>query len=125
MHIVGSIVRFLVTAVVLMFVSWIIAGFNVGGFWSALMLALVIAAIAFIVETIIGNRISPFGRGIVGFLTSAVIIYVSQFFVPGVRITIIGALLAALVIGIIDLFIPVKTPFEYGNKWSDKGDNRT
>ena len=26
----------------------------------------------------------------------------------------IGAILAALVIGIIDLFIPVKTPFEQG-----------
>jgi len=118
MHILGAIVRFIVTAIVLMFVAWIIPGFSVGGFWSAVMLAIVVAAIAWVIEALFGKKITPFGRGIVGFLTSAVIIYISQFLVSGVRVTIIGALLAALVIGIIDLFIPVKTPFEYGNKWA-------
>jgi len=116
MNILGTIVRFIISALVLMVVSWLIKGFYVGGFGSALFLALIIAVLAFIVESMFKTRITPFGRGIVGFITSAVIIYVSQFLVSGVRITILGAVLSALVIGIIDLFIPMKTPFESINK---------
>lgn len=45
---------------------------------------------------------------------SALVIYLAQFIVGGVSVSILGALLAALVIGIIDLFIPISTPFEAG-----------
>lgn len=110
MHFLGHVVRFIVAALVLMFVGWILPNFSVGGFWSALMLALVIALLGWIVEGIFGKRINPFGRGIVGFIVSALIIWVAQFIVGGVSVTLIGAILAALVIGIIDLFIP--TPFD-------------
>ncbi|WP_442601623.1 phage holin family protein [Paenibacillus sp. KN14-4R] len=120
MSFLGTIVRFVVSAFVLLFVSWIVKGFVVGGFMSALILALAIAVIAFIIESIFGNRITPFGRGVVGFLTSAVIIWIAQFIVPGVTTTVLGAILSALVIGLIDLFIPMKTPFEVGDQWSGK-----
>ncbi|MNY81969.1 hypothetical protein D3C86_2238210 [compost metagenome] len=66
------------------------------------------------VEGIFGKKATPFGRGIVGFLVSALVIWIAQFVVSGVSVTILGALLAALVIGIIDLFLPVSTPFEAG-----------
>ncbi|GIP28002.1 membrane protein [Paenibacillus sp. J23TS9] len=110
MHFLGHVVRFIVSAIVLMIVGWIVPQFSVGGFWSALLLALVIALLGWVVEGIFGKRVSPFGRGIVGFIVSAVVIYIAQFIVGGVSVTILGAVLAALVIGIIDLFIPV-TPF--------------
>ncbi|MFB6363051.1 phage holin family protein [Paenibacillus elgii] len=114
MHLLGHLVRFIVSALMLLIVSWIVPGFRVGGFWSAFFLALVIALAAWVIEGIFGRKITPFGRGIVGFLTSALIIWLAQFIVSGVSTSIIGAILAALVIGIIDLFIPVKTPFEQG-----------
>ncbi|WP_276354710.1 phage holin family protein [Cohnella caldifontis] len=107
----GHVVRFVVSALVLMLVGWLVPNFTVGGFWSALLLALVIALFGWILEGIFGRNISPFGRGIVGFLSSALVIWLAQFVVGGVRATIIGAILAALVIGIIDLFIPVGSPF--------------
>jgi putative membrane protein len=110
----GHLIRFIVSALVLMIVSWLVPGFSVGGFWSAILLALVIAVAAWIIEGIFGKRISPFGRGIVGFLVSALVIWLAQFIVTGVATSMIGAILAALVIGIIDLFIPMTTPFEVG-----------
>lgn len=110
MNVIRHIIRFIVSAIVLMIVSFIVPGFNVIGFWSAFWAAVAIAVIGWIVEAFFGNRISPYGRGIVGFLTSAVIIYMTQFFVRGVEVTILGALLASLVIGIIDLFVPVPNP---------------
>jgi uncharacterized membrane protein YvlD (DUF360 family) len=111
MHFLGHLVRFIVSALVLMVVAWIVPSFTVGGFWSAFFMALVIAVVGWIIEAIFGRRVTPFGRGIVGFIVSALVIWVSQFIVTGVSTTIIGAILAALVIGIIDLFIPVATPF--------------
>lgn len=107
MHIIGHIVRFIVSAVVLLVTGWLVPGFSVGGFGSALFLALVIALLGWVVEGVFGKNITPFGRGIVGFLVSALIIWLSQFIVGGVSVSIVGAILAALVIGIIDLFIPV------------------
>ncbi|GIO13927.1 membrane protein [Cohnella xylanilytica] len=115
MNFLGHVVRFIVSAIVIMIVGYIVPRFSVGGFWSALMLALVIALLGWVIEGIFGKRVTPFGRGIVGFLASALVIWLAQFVVGNVHATILGALLAALVIGIVDLFIPVASPFRAGN----------
>ncbi|MNC58346.1 Membrane protein of unknown function [compost metagenome] len=100
--------------------GWLVPQFSIGGFGSALLLALVIALLGWAIEGIFGKKVTPFGRGIVGFIASALVIWLAQFIVSGVSVSIIGALLAALVIGIIDLFIPISTPFEAGKDRSDK-----
>ncbi|MBJ6363870.1 phage holin family protein [Paenibacillus sp. GCM10012307] len=118
MNFLGHLVRFIVSALVLMVVGFIVPGFSVGGFWSAFFLALVIAALGWVIEGIFGKKVTPFGRGIVGFIASAFVIWLAQFIVGGVAVTMLGAVLAALVIGIIDLFIPVSTPYEAGRSRS-------
>lgn len=65
-----------------------------------------IAALGWVVESLLGKTVSPYSRGVVGFLVSAVIIWAAQFIVPGMSVSLVGALLAAFVIGIIDLFVP-------------------
>ncbi|AIQ34623.1 MULTISPECIES: phage holin family protein [Paenibacillus] len=112
MNFLSHVGRFVVAALVLMVVGWIVPQFTIGGFWSALILALVIALLGWVVEGIFGKKATPFGRGIVGFIVSALVIWVAQFVVSGVSVSILGAILAALVIGIVDLFLPVSTPFE-------------
>ncbi|HHU29452.1 MAG: phage holin family protein [Bacillota bacterium] len=104
----GLIVRFIVSAIVLMLVSFLLPGFAQMGFTVALIAAVVIALLGFIVESVLGKRVSPQNRGIIGFVTSAVVIYVAQWLVPGMSVTILGAALAALVIGIIDAFVPTE-----------------
>lgn len=103
---IGHIVRFVVSALVLMVVGFIVPGFSRLTFGTALMTAIVIALLGYIIEAIGGRQISPYGHGLVGFISSAVVIYATQFVVPGLRVTIIGALLGAAVIGIVDMFIP-------------------
>ncbi|AWB43946.1 hypothetical protein DCC85_06730 [Paenibacillus sp. CAA11] len=112
MQFLGHVIRFIVSALVLLLVGWLVPQFTVGNFGSALLLALVIALLGWGIEAVFGKKVSPFGRGIVGFLVSALVIWLAQFVISGVSVTMIGALLAALVIGIIDLFIPVATPFD-------------
>lgn len=114
MRFLGHIVRFVISAIVLLIVSWIVPQFSVGGFGSALLLALVIAALGWVIESLFGKKVTPFGRGIVGFLISALVIWLSQFIITSVHVTVVGALLAALVIGIIDIFMP--TPYDAAQK---------
>ena len=108
MTLLRHIIRFVVAAIVLMIAGALVPGFQITGFWSALLAAVVIAILGWIIETVIGREVSPYARGIVGFIVSAAVIYFAQFFVPGLRVTVLGALLGALVIGIIDLFVPTK-----------------
>ncbi|QUL99491.1 MAG: phage holin family protein [Candidatus Fermentithermobacillus carboniphilus] len=103
---IGVIVRFVVSAIVLLILGLVLPGFSVFGFANALIAAVVIAALGWAVEAILGERVSPQSRGLVGFIVAAVVIYVAQFLVPGMRVSILGALLASLVIGIIDAFVP-------------------
>ena len=102
----GTVVRFVVSAVVLMIVGFIVPGFRMLGFFNALLAAVVIAAIGWVIEATLGKKVSPYSRGIVGFLVSAIVIWTAQFIVPGLAVSFIGALIAAFAIGIIDMFVP-------------------
>ncbi|MCG8526954.1 MAG: phage holin family protein [Opitutales bacterium] len=106
---ISMIIRFIVSALVLLVVGWILPGFEVSGFTGALIAAVVIAVLGYLIERILGERVSPQSRGIIGFVTSAAIIYLAKFIIPSyLSVSIIGALLAALVIGIIDAFVPTE-----------------
>ena len=104
----GLIIRFIVSALVLIVVSWLSPGFVVkGGFVGALIAAVVIAVLGYIAEALLGERISPQSRGLVGFITAAVVIYLAQFIIPSMlSVNIVGALIAAFIIGLIDSFVP-------------------
>lgn len=101
------IIRFIVAAIVLMVTAFFTPGFAIAGFWTAILQAIVIVALDYLIEVISGINASPFGRGFSGFIVSALIIYLTQFMVPGVSVTVAGAIIAALVIGIIGAIIPV------------------
>ena len=106
---IGTIVRFVVSALVLFLVAWLLPGITVNGFTGAILAALVIAVLGYVIESLLGDRISPQRRGLIGFGTSAVVIYLAQFIVPNfLSVNVVGALLAALVIGIIDAVVPTE-----------------
>ena len=105
---VGLAVRFVVSALVLIVVSWVAPGFVVhGGIVGALIAAAVIAVLGYVAEALLGDRISPQNRGVVGFITAAVVIYLAQFIIPTLlSVSLIGALISALIIGLIDAVVP-------------------
>jgi len=102
----GVLMRFIVAALVILFLGFLLPGFHISGFWTALMAAAIIALLGWAVELLFGKRVSPYGRGLVGFLVGSVVIYSVQFVVAGVNVSLMGALLASLAIGIIDAFVP-------------------
>lgn len=105
----GTIIRFVVSALVLLVVSWILPGFSVNGFFGALIAAVVIALLGWAAEGLLGKKRSPQSRGLVGFISAAVVIYLAQFIIPNqISVSIVGALLAALVIGLVDAVVPTE-----------------
>ena len=100
------IVRMLVGAVVLAVTAFLTPVFTISGIWPLIIAAAVIALLDYLVQRIIGVDATPFGRGITGFIVAAVIIYVVKFIVPGYDVTLMGAILGALVYGIVSLLMP-------------------
>ena len=106
---IGFIIRFAVAAIVLMVTAYFVPGFRMrGGFVTALIGALVIAAADFLIEKLFSFDASPMGRGISGFLVSAAVIYFAQYFVPGMEVSLWGAVIGALVIGLVDTILPTR-----------------
>ncbi|MDD4171528.1 MAG: phage holin family protein [Syntrophomonas sp.] len=104
-----AVIRFIVSAVVLLIVGYLVPGIQVAGIWGALAAALVIALMGYLIEKVLGDKVSPRSRGLVGFGIAAVVIYLAQFAIPTLlNVTILGALLAAFAIGLIDAFVPTE-----------------
>ncbi|MDY4604424.1 phage holin family protein [Clostridium tertium] len=102
----GWIGRLILVAVILGITSFLTPGFSINGLWSYLLAAVVITVLDYLVETFMGVDASPFGKGVKGFVIAAVILYLAQFLVPNMRVSIFGALIAALVIGVLDAIFP-------------------
>ncbi len=104
---IGSIViRLITAAVVLGITAFLTPGFRIEGIWALLLGAVVLAVLDFFIAKLIGVEASPYGKGIVGFITAAVIIYATQFFVTGFNVTVWGAIIGALIFGVVDAIIP-------------------
>lgn len=106
--VVSFIIRFIVAAIVLLVTSYLVPGFSIRGFWTAIIAALIISGADYLIERVFNFDASPFGRGLSGFIVSAAIIYFTQYFVANMAVSIWGALIGALVIGIIDAILPTR-----------------
>lgn len=100
------LIRLLVTAIVVGIAAFLTPGFSINNLWSLILAAVVIALLDYLVQKFAGVNASPFGRGITGFIVAAIILYATKFIVPGFNISVWGAIIGALVIGIIDVIIP-------------------
>ena len=103
------IIRLIVGAIVLGITAALTPGFTITGIWSLILGAVILAALDYIALKLLGVSATPFGRGVTGFILAAIIIYVTQFFVAGYNVTWWGALIGALVYGLVDLIVPGKS----------------
>ncbi|NEZ46564.1 phage holin family protein [Clostridium niameyense] len=104
--IVNYLLRLILVAIILGITSFLTPGFSISGFWAFILAAIVITVIDYLVESIIKVDASPFGKGFKGFVISAIILYLTQFIVPTMKVSLIGAILASIVIGILDAILP-------------------
>lgn len=100
------LLRVVITSVVIAIAAFFSPGFSIDGLGSLLLASIVIGVLDHLVQRFTGVDASPFGRGVVGFLVAAIILYVTKFVVAGFHINMLGAIIGALVIGIIDAIMP-------------------
>lgn len=104
---VGQIItRLVVSAIVLAVTAFFTPGFQINSIWSLAVAAVVLTVLDYLIAKFTGLQASPFGKGFVGFVLAAVILYVTQYFVAGYSISWMAAIVGAVVYGIIDYFIP-------------------
>lgn len=104
---VGQIItRLVVSAIVLAVTAFFTPGFSINSIWSLAVAAVVLTVMDYLIAKFTGLQASPFGKGFVGFVLAAVILYVTQYFVAGYSISWMAAIVGAIVYGIIDYFIP-------------------
>ena len=104
---IGQIIgRLLTAAIVLAITAFFTPGFQINNIWTLIIAAAVLTAIDYIIVKFTGLQASPFGKGFVGFVLSAVILYVTQYFVAGYTISWMAAIIGALIYGVVDYFLP-------------------
>ena len=106
------ILRIVTSCIVLAITAFLTPGFSIANIWSLIIAAVVIGALDYLVVKFTKLDASPFGRGIIGFVISAAIIYFTGYLVSGVAVTFWGAIIAAIIIGIIDMVIPGRQTLE-------------
>lgn len=98
--------RLITAAIVLAITAFFTPGFAINNIWSLALAAVVLTVLDYLIIKFTGLNASPFGKGFVGFILSAVILYVTQYFVVGYSISWLAAIIGALIYGIVDYLIP-------------------
>lgn len=80
--------------------------FKISSFPILILSSLCIIILDYLMSIITGIHDIPLGRGIVGFVSAAMIIYATQFFVDGYYISITSSLIAAAIYGLINTMLP-------------------
>ena len=102
----GVIFRFVTSAVILAITAFFTPGFTISNVWSLALAAVVLTVIDYLIVRFTGLHASAFGKGFVGFILAAVVLYVTQYFVVGYSISWIAAIIGALIYGVVDYFVP-------------------
>ena len=102
----GVILRFVTSAVILAITAFFTPGFTISNVWSLALAAVVLTVIDYLIVRFTGLHASAFGKGFVGFILAAVVLYVTQYFVVGYSISWIAAIIGALIFGVVDYFVP-------------------
>lgn len=98
--------RLVTAAIVLAITAFFTPGFTISSIWALAAAAIVLTIIDYLIVKFTGLHASSFGKGFVGFVLSAVVLYVTQYFVAGYTISWIAAIVGALVYGVVDYFLP-------------------
>lgn len=98
--------RLVTAAIVLAITAFFTPGFHIANFWTLAISAIVLTVIDYLIVKFTGLHASSFGKGFVGFVLSAIVLYVTQYFVAGYTISWMAAIVGALIYGVVDYFLP-------------------
>lgn len=99
--------KWCITSIVIGITAFLTPGFSIsGGIISLFISALAIIVLDTIVQNFTNTDTTPFKQGTKSFFLAALVLYLAKFIVPNFHIGIIGAFIAAFILGIVDSIIP-------------------
>ena len=108
LRVIQLIIRFITSVSIFAITVFFTPNFEISSFPILIISSIVITLLDYLMSIITGIHDIPIGRGFVGFISAAIIIYVTQYFVDGYYISIFSSLIAAAIYGIIAYFLPNK-----------------
>ena len=101
----GVVLRFITSAVILAITAFFTPGFTISNVWALALAAVVLTVIDYLIARFTGLHASTFGKGFIGFVLAAIVLYITQYFVAGYSISWIAAIIGALIYGVVDYFV--------------------
>ncbi|MDO5040721.1 MAG: phage holin family protein [Peptoniphilus sp.] len=103
---ISLLLKILASGVAIWLAAFLAPGMSVQNFSAAIVAAVAMGVLDWIINKFLGVDPSPTGKGITGFLVAAVLLFVAGKMVDGFNVSVLGALIGAFVLGIVDVFIP-------------------
>lgn len=97
----------LITALVLAITAILTPGFKIDNIVTLSIAAIFISVVDFLLQHFANINISKTKRGIVGFFVTIIILLFINNLIAGFNISKMGAVIASVIIGIVDILIPV------------------
>lgn len=105
-RITALVLKYISATAILTATTFFTPNFTISSLPALLLSSLVIILLDYMMSIITGINDSSVGRGIVGFISAAIIIYMTQFIVPGYYISMLSSLIAAAIYGTLNSFMP-------------------
>lgn len=100
------LLKYISSTAVLSLTTIFTPNFHIESFPILLLSSLIIILLDYMLGIITDVHDTLYGRGIISFVSAAIIIYITQFIVIGYYISIPSSIIAALIYGVISSFIP-------------------
>jgi len=100
------VLKYISATAILTATTFFTPNFTISSLPSLFLSSFVIIILDYMMSIITGINDSSIGRGIVGFVSAAIIIYMTQFIVPGYYISMLSSLIAAAIYGTLNSFMP-------------------
>lgn len=100
------VLKYISATAILTATTFFTPNFSISSLPSLFLSSFVIIILDYMMSIITGINDSSIGRGIVGFVSAAIIIYMTQFIVPGYYISMLSSLIAAAIYGTLNSFMP-------------------
>lgn len=100
------IIRFVTSVSIFAVTVFFTPNFDISSFPILILSAFCIIIVDYLISVISGIHDIPLGRGIVGFVAAAIIIYSTQYIVDGYYISVVSSLIAAAIYGLINSMLP-------------------
>lgn len=101
-----NVTRLFISLSIFVFTVFLTPNFQIANAYILILSALFIVIIDYLIATFTGIHDYPIGRGVIGFFSALVILYATQFFIPGYYISIPSSIIAAAIYSFADYILP-------------------